>query len=188
MSVLGRGDLAPSRTRQRRLTGLLLALLAVVLLAGIAGGGYYLLRSDGMTPAAPCLPRTTSARPAKPPTPATVHLAVLNGTGRTGLAKETGSLLRARGFAVDAVGNTSGSVTGPPVVRYGGGGRPAAELVALQLPSATLVSDPRLRGRLELVLGSAYTRLRTPAEVATAIRARNAARASVSPRPTATCR
>lgn len=188
MSVLGRGDLAPSRTRRRRSTGLLVGLLAVVLLAGIAGGGYYLLRSDRGTAGALCAPRSTSSPSGKPLIPAAVHLRVLNGTGRTGLAKTTGSLLHARGFAVDAVGNTDAPVGGPPVVRYGAGGRAAAELVALQLPRATLATDPRLRGRVELVLGSAYTRLRTPAEVAAAVRARNAVRASASPRPTATCR
>lgn len=186
MSVL-RGDLAPSRSR-RRSSGPLLGALAVVVLAAIAGGGYYLLSSSGdaARPGPSCGSVAPSSRPARALSPAAVHLRVLNGTGRTGLAKATGSLLHARGFAVDAFGNT-GPASGAPVLRYGAGGRPAAELIALHLTSAALVSDPRVRGHVDLVLGSGFTRLRTPAEVTAATKARNA-RAASSPRPSPTCR
>jgi hypothetical protein len=190
VSVLGRGDLAPSRSRRRRPSGPLLGLLAVVLLAAIAGGGYFLLSSAGDESGkagSSCPPATPSGRRVRALTPPAVHLRVLNGTGRNGLAKTTGSLLRARGFPVDAVGNTTGPVTGAPLVRYGVGGRPAAELVALQLPSAVLVADASVRGRVDLVLGSAFTRLRTPAEVAAATRARST-RPATSPRPSPSCR
>lgn len=187
MSVL-RGDLAPSRSRRRRSTGPLLGVLAVVVLVAIAGGGYYLLSSpgDGARPGPSCGSVAPSSRPVRALSPAAVHLRVLNGTGRTGLAKTTGALLHARGFAVDAVGNT-GPTRGAPVLRYGAGGRPAAELVALYLTSATLVPDARVRGGVDLVLGSGFTRLRAPAEVTAAAKARNA-RAAGSPRPSPTCR
>ncbi len=163
-------------------------MLAVVVLAAIAAGGYYLLTSsgDGAKPRPSCGSVAPSSLPARPLTPAGVHLRVLNGTGRTGLAKTTGALLQARGFPVDAVGNTR-PASGIPVLRYGPGGRPAAELVALHLTSAALVSDPRVRGRVDLVLGSGFTRLRTPAEVTAATKA-GKARAASSPRPSPTCR
>ena len=162
-------------------------MVAIVLLVGIAAGGYYLLSSgDGSETSPPCPSASATPRPARPLTAAAVHVRVLNGTGRNGLAKATGAQLRARGFPVDAVGNTSAPVAGPAIIRYGPTGRAAAELLALQLPQARLAADPRLRGPLELVLGSAFSRLRTPAEAAAASRARSAASASAS--ATATCR
>ncbi len=188
MTLLGRGDLAPSRNRRRRSTGLVVGVLAVLLLVGIAGGGYYLLTADaGGGPGPSCPPASASARPAPPLTPSRVHLRVLNGTGRNGLAKTTGSLLRARGFAVDDVGNTPKPVAGLPLIRFGTSGRPAADLLALQLPRVTLVSDPRLKGTVDLVLGSAYSRLRTPAELAAATKAR-AAQSSPSAGASGGCR
>lgn len=189
MTLLGAGDLAPSRSRRRRGAGPLVAVLSIVLLTAIAGGGYYLLFSGrGSQPGPVCPSASTSPRPARPLTAAAVHLRVLNGTGRNGLAKATGAQLRARGFPVDAVGNTSAPVAGPAMIRYGPTGRAGADLLALQLPQARLVGDPRLRGPLELVLGSGFSRLRTPAEVAAASRARNAARASAAPRTSPSCR
>jgi len=188
VTLPGRRDLAPSRGRRRRLTGPLVAVLAVVLLAAIAAGGYYLLSSSGRgDPAgASCPSGTPGSRAAGGPTPPAVHLRVLNGTGRNGLARSTGALLAKRGFVVDAVGNTA-PATGPPVIRYGAGGKPGAELLALQLPQAALVADPRVRGRVDLVLAAAFSRLRTPAEVAAATSARRA-QAAASPRPSPTCR
>lgn len=188
MSVLGRGDLAPSRKRRRGPGGAVIAAIAVLLLAAIAYGGYYLLTSpnSAKTPEPTCTP-AAGRQPARAISPASVHLRVLNGTGRTGLAKTTGDLLRSRRFLVDAVGNSGAPVTGTPVIRYGPDGRPAAELLALQLPSGVLTPDPRLHGRVDLILASAFSRLRTPAEVAAATRAR-AVQSAASPRPTPGCR
>lgn len=168
----------------------MLATLAVLVLLAVAGGGYYLLStSRAAPPVRPCPTPTVAVRPPpRLPDPASVHVRVLNGTVRRGLARETASLLRVRGFLVNGVGNTPGLVSGPPVVRYGAGGQSAAELVVLQLPSASVVFDPSVVGRVDLVLGSAFSRLRTPAEVSTAMRSHTVRSAATSPQPSPTCR
>lgn len=189
VTILGGGDLAPRRNR-RRTRGPVLATLAVLVLLAVAGGGYYLLStSRAAPPVRPCPTPTVAVRlPPRLPDPGSVHVRVLNGTVRRGLARETASLLRARGFVVNGVGNTPGLVPGAPVVRYGAGGQSAAELVALQLPGALVVFDPSVVERVDLVLGSAFSRLRTPAEVSTALRSRTLRSAAASPQPSPTCR
>jgi hypothetical protein len=65
-------------------------------------------------------------------------------------------------------------------VHYPIGGLDAARLVALQLPRASLVLDRHVKtGQIELIIGSGFTRLRTPAEVKLA----SAPKPHAAPRP-----
>lgn len=183
------GDLAPARRRKRyggsygrskRRTGRVL--LALVLLAG-GGAVVYALQRDDRGAAArvalrPCpvapttSPATQPAQPAQPkpvalPQPRQVRLLLLNGTTRNGLGRNIGNQLAARGFVVSGTGNAHALLTGPSQVTYGPGALPAAQLVGMHVVGATLVDAPRTaRGRLQLVLGSGFARLRTPAEIA----------------------
>ncbi len=157
--------------------------IGVVVLAGLGLGGWSWLFHDAGSGSVPtCPPVASSPTAVAPATPRAVRLRVLNGTGRSGLARRTGDALHARGFTVVSVGNSVGAA-GPPVVRYGAGAGPGAMLLAQQLPRSVVVADARLaRGSVELVLTSQFSRLRTPAEVTAARSA--AGRATARPVPT----
>lgn len=182
------GDLAPVRRRKRyggsygrsrRRTGRVL--LALVLLAGGGAVAYALQRDDRGAaarvallpcPAAPTTsPANQPAQPAQPspaalPQPREVRLLLLNGTKRDGLGRNIGNQLAARGFVVSGTGNAHALLTGPSQVTYGPGALPAAQLVGMHVFGVTLVDAPRTaRGSLQLVLGSGFARLRTPAEI-----------------------
>lgn len=180
------GDLAPARRRKRyggsygrarRRTGRVV--LALVLLAGGGAVLYALQRDDRGAPARVALPPCPAAptsspvsQPAQPkpaalPPPRQVRLLLLNGTKRNGLGRNIGNQLAARGFVVSGTGNARALLTGPSQITYGPGALPAAQLVGMHVFGAALVDAPRTaRGSLQLVLGSGFARLRTPAEIA----------------------
>ena len=67
-------------------------------------------------------------------------------------------------------------------VRFGPGGRPGATLLSAHVSGSALVPAPRSpRGSVDLVLGSAFVRLRTPAEVTAALRLPPAGPAAAGP-------
>ena len=191
------GDLAPARRRRRHAFGrrrsrTVPLLLALLLLAGLTGGAFLLRRGgDGGddngerlasgpcgTPAPAALrlvsSRRTAAQPVAQalPAPAAVRLRLFNGTARDGLARTVGEALAARGFAVLSTVNAPGPLPGRSQVRFGPGGRPGATLLSAHVSGSTIVPVPGApRGSVELVLGSAFVRLRTPAEVTAALRA-----------------
>lgn len=160
-------------------------LVAVLVLGGLALWGYRQLTGKSTAAPSPC-PSGQSLQPATALTPASVRLRVTNGTSRSGLAGRTGDALRARRFVVLGVGNATKPVRGPAVIRYGAGAEPQAKLLALQLPAVRLQAVAGSPGTLELVLGSSFRRLRTPAQVTAATR-KPGTRAAVAS-PTATCR
>lgn len=187
------GDLAPARRRKRyggsygrskRRTGRVM--LALVVLVGGGAAAYALQRDDRGAPArvalAPC-PSASAAgptsRPAQPvqpppvgtlPQPRQVRLLLLNGTTRNGLGRDIGNQLAARGFVVSGTGNAHALLSGPSQVTYGPGALPAAQVVGRHVVGAALVDAPRTaRGSLQLVLGSSFARLRTPAELASLV-------------------
>ncbi len=208
MRIPGGGDLAPPRRRRyggsygRRRRQRTLRLAAAVLLLGVIGtGGAYLLRQDDTkaperlttqqpsscpTPA----PTTTTTAPTRPPAkivlPAagTVHLVVLNGTARNGLAKTVADQLAAQGFVVTGQGNAPAALAGASTVTFGSGAQPAGTLVSRWIAGSRLVGNPKQpAGSVQVVLGSDYKRLSTPAEVAAA---GTATQPVVAPRPTPT--
>ena len=186
------GDLAPARRRKRyggsygrskRRTGRVLLALAV--LAGGGAAAYALQRDDAGAPARvallPVCPRTagtapTTAAPVRTapaalPQPRQVKLLLLNGTQRNGLGRNIGNQLAARGFQVSGTGNAPALLNGASQVSYGAGALPGAQVVARHVIGVRLVEAPRSpRGTLQLVLGSGFARLATPAEVARASR------------------
>lgn len=183
MSTAGEGSATRegtvgSRSRRRAAVGLSVSAL---LLAGIAYGGWRLLHTPARTPAAIC----PSATPTVAATVPTVGVRVLNGTARRGLAGQTASLLRQRGFRIAGVGNGP-RVPGRSQIRYGAAEILPARLTALQVPNAVLVADRGVTKRVDIVLGSTFGRLRTPAEVAAA--ARSARLAAPRPASSVPCR
>ena len=196
------GDLAPARRRRyggsygrRRHRRNMRLGLGLGLLLVVVGSAYLLRHDDAMVPtriaatphcASPS-PIPTAAAPARQvalPRPQQVRLVLLNGTARNNLAKTVGNALAARGFVVTAQGNAPAALAGPSQVVWGPGAQPSAALVAQQVIGARAVNSPRApRGSVQLVLGSEFHRLATPAEAAAA--GRTSPSASLAPTPTA---
>ncbi|MGN6332277.1 MAG: LytR C-terminal domain-containing protein [Motilibacteraceae bacterium] len=177
----GSGALRRGRRRGRRV---LTVLVVLVLLAAVAGTAWwFVLRqpSTSTTPAAAPTPTCTPVAsptasptptflPATPLPPGKVDVRVLNATPRSGLAKTVGDEMASRGFHVVAIGNDTAkrAVTAPAEVRYGKAGAAAALTVAAQVPGSIPVLDKRSGASVDLVLGSAYTSLRPPAQASAA--------------------
>ncbi|WP_369052629.1 LytR C-terminal domain-containing protein [Kineococcus terrestris] len=156
---------ALSRRRHRRLVRQRVV-FAVVVAAVLATGGVAALVATDRIPAA--LRPTPSAAPAGPvcapadpalAAPADVTVAVLNSTGRRGLAAGVAAELRARGFVVSDVANAA-EPAGPvsAVVRHPPQLLEPARAVAARVPGAQLAEDAEV-GVVELVLGDAYAEL-----------------------------
>lgn len=185
------GDLSPARRRRyggtygRRRRRTLRGLLVLVLLVVAGGGALWLLKRDDTqapsrrqtaasgAPAAAATPTpcvTAPPAPARPvvlPAPGTVKLVLLNGTPRNGLGRSVGNQLAARGFKVAGTGNAPRPQAGPTTVVFGPGAQPGAMVVARAILGSTLAGNPKApAGTLQVVLGTTFTRLRTPAEVA----------------------
>ncbi|AXV07783.1 Cell envelope-associated transcriptional attenuator LytR-CpsA-Psr, subfamily A1 [Euzebya pacifica] len=84
--------------------------------------------------------------------PGDVPVRVLNATGTEGLAATVRDFLTARGFDIVGIGNAD--PTDGTVVRYAGPNVAAAQLVAEQIPGATLQQDDSLT-EVVLIVGSA---------------------------------
>lgn len=104
------------------------------------------------------------------PKPAAVTVDVLNGAGRDQLAAQVGGQLKSRGFKVGTPGNAS-ALTGVGEIQFGTTGKAGATLLSYYLPGARLVAQARSDAAVELVLGSGYHALATPAAVSKAIAA-----------------
>lgn len=155
--------------------------LTVASLAAVGGGAYALRQDDGAVQqrlaqpgpsTCPSADPTTPAPAAAPtlvlPAPGKVAFRLLNGTPRDGLGRTIGDALAARGFQVTSTGNAPKALSGASRVYFGPGARPAAQLVAIHIIGAELSPVPTApKGAVDLVLGTGFARLRTPAEVKT---------------------
>lgn len=184
------GDLVPARRRgryggsygRRRSRNRRAVLVGVLLVAVGAAGAYYLRKDDSGAPARlrtapPCSPTATPRPTIAPPrvvalpAPQAVTLSVLNGTNRSLLAKRVGDALAAQGFRVTGQGNSRTAVAGPSQVVFGPGASLPARTAALWVPGSVVVPNAKAaRGSVQVVLGSSFTRLATPAEAAAARR------------------
>ncbi|MEP6462107.1 MAG: LytR C-terminal domain-containing protein [Frankiaceae bacterium] len=182
MSTLGPGHPAVEGKPPRQLPWRAVAATGISLLifAGIAVGGWRLMHSPTQRRAVTCPSASPSAS-----TVATLPVRVLNGTSHRGLAGQTADVLRQRGFRIAGVGNAA-RLRGRSQLRYGTRDALAARVTALQVPDAVLVADRTVTRRVDLVLGGAFRRLRTPTEVLAATKRAKLPR----PRPasTAPCR
>ncbi|MFD7833504.1 LCP family protein [Kitasatospora sp. NPDC059803] len=95
------------------------------------------------TPAAEATPSPTATTPVPDAKsgeakPADVKVAVLNGTGATGLGGKAAEAVKGAGYTVTSVGNATGKPRATTVVEYGAGERAAADAVAKLFPGATV--------------------------------------------------
>lgn len=193
------GDLVPARRRRRyggsygkrRNRNRRFIVVGVVLVLLAAAAAWCLRKDDSGVPdrlavEPTCSPTpTATVAPVTPPRvvalpqPPAVTLSVLNGTNRSLLAKHVADALAAQGFHVRGQGNSRTALSGASQVVYGPGATLLARTAALWVPGSVVVPNPRApRGSVQLVLGSSFTRLATPAEAA-------AARRGPVPTPTA---
>ena len=99
-----------------------------------------------------------------------MHVTVLNGTTRAGLARSVATQLRSRGFKISTISNDTVDTVTVTQVRYGPKLATAAKLVQLYLPGSRLVPDTGKATSVTVSLGSSYHRLSTNAAVAKAKR------------------
>jgi LCP family protein required for cell wall assembly len=103
-------------------------------------------------------PSTTSSV-----SPSTVHVAVLNGSGRPGEAGKAGTDLTRQGFVVTSTHSANNFGYGSSVIRYLPGNEAKAQLLAGAVQGATqLQEDSSIQGAdVELITGSAYQGITT---------------------------
>ncbi|HET7406819.1 MAG TPA: LCP family protein [Mycobacteriales bacterium] len=130
----------------------------------------------------------TSSQPAKttPPkvtvAPGDVHVVVLNGTARNGLARSTGDALAAEGFHVDRFGNATSHALARTTVRYSAGHKEAAQTVAAAT-GAVLQQDDTVGDAIMLVLGGDFTQVQALAGGPAPSTAPSSAPTGVTPAP-----
>lgn len=123
-----------------------------------------------------CRPAPTpkhTGKPAPLPQPAGVTLNVYNATPRGGLAKSTADELARRGFKVAKFANAptgyDNKVNESALLVAGPGGEAAAREAGTQVTGSTVKIDPKRKGdSVDLMIGTAFTKLAAPAEVAKA--------------------
>lgn len=174
-----RRDQRLRRTRRLRATQLTIFSLLAVALAAVgvqavgelreppAEPGVIAQKSFGPDPVALSCP----APGAVPLPPGEVTVTVLNGTSRSGLAGDVSEDLAARGFAVEAPGNTR-QATGPATIVHGPTGYLAAESVRVQIQGAQLRYEEQREGAgVDLLLGDGFTGLQDEETAAAALAA-----------------
>ncbi|WP_217922792.1 LytR C-terminal domain-containing protein [Miltoncostaea oceani] len=109
---------------------------------GSADGGGATTAPGSTTGTTGTAPTTTAAEaPEPPPDRADIALGVLNGTGEAGLAARTAGQAESLGYVGVATGNAPGQ-SGPSVVYFRAGQRPAARRVARDLQIAAVRALP----------------------------------------------
>ena len=161
----------------RRVAAVVVTLLLLVTLAVLA----WQSTRGGDDPDVSARPEPTCPVPSTPPAalaPKEVRVNVYNATDRRGLAAKVAGQLERRGFDVRKVDNDplGRTVTGAAEVRHGDAGAAGGRTVAAQVGAVVAVPDGRPGGSVDLVVGTGFTGLAAPAEVAAAL--------SPSPSPT----
>jgi LCP family protein required for cell wall assembly len=123
--------------------------------------------STSSSPAAP----TSTKPPANAPSPSSVHVEVVNGSGVAGQAAQATAALTSAGY--QAITNTASRayIGTANQIRYAPDARPSAQLLASKLAGgATLTADPTLTStsyNLELITGGSYSGLVRPGATTT---------------------
>jgi len=166
---------ARGRRRGRRQLGALLVAGAVVATtAGIAATKTLGWPDGRVAPQQPAATQSTGAGPVVcvlsiPDSPATVRVRVVDGGAPAGTPDTTAAQLRARRFIVlaDINGTTDSNAVGTAALHYGPAAIGAATLLRAELHgNIAMQFDPdRADETIDLILGSAFTRLATMTEV-----------------------
>jgi len=176
---VGAGDTyVPFRSRTRRRRRLIAGSVvgALILAAGIYGVVSLVAAPAPVPAAAACPARAVQPAAAALPSPVQVTVNVYNASAKRGAAAATATVLKQRGFTI-------GKVTNDPLkenlavaaqVRGGAAGVADMRLVAAEVTGAQLQPDSRGDTSVDLVLGSGFTALSAPQQVAAALLAPSA--------------
>jgi LytR cell envelope-related transcriptional attenuator len=93
------------------------------------------------------------SQPVNQLTPDKVTIRVLNGGDVKGYATEVAKVLKARGYNISVVSNTTEDIT-TPIIVGGTVDSPAMKLVASNFPGATLRADNRNDGTVDVLVGA----------------------------------
>lgn len=106
------------------------------------------------------------------PTAAQIKLNVYNSTNRHGLAANTASALKQRGFIIGKVTNDplKANLTVAAEVRGASASAAAMQVVAAEVLGSQMRTDARTDGTVDLVLGSGFTALASPDQVSAALK------------------
>lgn len=173
---VGAGDTyVPFRSRTRRRRRLIAAgvMGVLVLTAGIYGA-VTLISPPAPAPAAAACPAHPAAKPtptAPLPNPAQVTVNVYNASAKRGAAAATATVLKQRGFTIGKVTNDplKENLTIAAQVRGGAAGVADMRVVAAEVSGSQLQSDSRGDTTVDLVLGSGFTALSAPQQVAASL-------------------
>ncbi|MEU3461410.1 LytR C-terminal domain-containing protein [Streptomyces sp. NPDC006733] len=198
------GNQYPRLGRPRRRGRIILAVVSSVVVLGLIGWGTLQLidvfsggsgKDPAQAHAAPvsCKPTAAPApkptgKPAPLPAPATIGVTVFNATPKGGLARVTADEMAKRGFHVIKFSNApieyEKKVAVPALIVAGPAGERAARVVGTQVAGSTVRIDPKRAGpAVDLVIGTAYTKLADPKDAAKAL----ATAASPTPAPSPSC-
>ena len=171
--------LTPLGVRDKRHSGagrrvLSVVLVIVVLAAGAFAAWWFLVRQSPTPTRVACPPPPTAAKPLPAPVAAkTVKLNVYNATARSGLAGSVSTIFSTRGFGIGAVSNDPAKrkVTAAAEIRHGPKGVRAARTVGAHVDgTVVMVPDRRTDATVDIVLGAAWTKVRTPQAAAAALK------------------
>jgi len=182
---VGAGDeYVPFRSRTKRRRKLIAAGVFGVLVFGAGAYGVVTLVGSDLRPAssAACPARggsnATSAALARGAagsaaqvTVSQIKLNVYNSTNRNGLAAATAAELKKRGFMIAKVTNDPLKANLTVAAEVRGAVAPAMRMVAAEVAGAQLHADTRTDGSVDLVLGTGFTALANPDQVAAALAA-----------------
>ena len=180
---VGAGDeYVPFRSRTKRRRRLIAAgVFGVLVLAAGAYGVITLVGSDPRPASAVGCPARTgsnatsaalargAAGGAAQLTVSQIKLNVYNSTNRKGLAAATAAELKKRGFTIDKVTNDPLKANLTVAAEVRGAAAPAMRMVAAEVTGAQLRADTRTDGSIDLVLGTGFTALASPDQVAAAL-------------------
>lgn len=154
----------PGWFRRRLLHGIVLALLAGVIIAGVVGAwavmnGVIRFPSAvaSQAPATLCPTTVFDYMPNNK-----VNVNVYNAAGKAGLAKDVADQLKARGYNVGGVDNTTSSYAGSAVVVSGSSGQAAAFNVQRNIAGTDYFQDQRTDASVDLILASGFSALVSP--------------------------
>jgi LCP family protein required for cell wall assembly len=116
------------------------------------------LRTDGPLPGTELKPKPSASPSASPlvVAPSAIHVRVLNGTGKPGIAHKVASDLANRGYVIDGVGDAESSSYAQTTVRYGVDRVQSSQTLAASVPGSVRSQDGTLGTTLELIVGSDY--------------------------------
>ncbi len=154
----------PGWFSRRLLHGIVLALLVGLVVAGLVGAwavisGVIRFPSAvaSQAPAAVCPATVFDYTPNNK-----ISVNIYNAAGRVGLAKNVADQLKARGYNVGTVDNSTTSYTGTAVVVSGSGGQAAAFNIQRNIAGTDYFQDQRTDASVDLILAPGFSALVPP--------------------------